>query len=209
MLGAEMNENSFYSISPIEFEKRCKAILEGYAEEEGLKEFSIIHNKHLSAHDGNYQIDIYAEFTALGVRFKVLCECKRYKNKVKRDIVSSLHGKMASLGTHKGIILSTSGFQSGAIEYAKKHGIALIQVDDYNFNHISHSSGNEVHDENDPFYYMETHMPTYVAYDCTTDADEPVKVYPTRKILRELLLIQVGMIEELYGLEINVSKDLE
>lgn len=33
-----------------------------------------------------------------------------------------------SLGAQKGILISTSNFQSGAIEYAKTHGIALIQM---------------------------------------------------------------------------------
>ena len=35
---------------------------------------------------------------------------------------------MRTTGAHKGILFSTSNFQKGALEYAKKHGIALIRI---------------------------------------------------------------------------------
>ncbi len=57
----------FYDLSPIE----------GYAEEERLKDFSIEHNKKIKVSDGKYQIDIYASFIALECEIKILCECKR------------------------------------------------------------------------------------------------------------------------------------
>ncbi len=38
----------------------------------------------------------------------------------------STHSKLQDTGVHKAMIFSTSGFQSGAIEYASKHGIATI-----------------------------------------------------------------------------------
>ena len=64
---------------PVEFEKWCTEILRGYAVERNLQDFVIKHNEKIIASDGNYQIDIYAEFTALEVKFKVLCECKKLK----------------------------------------------------------------------------------------------------------------------------------
>lgn len=39
-----------------------------------LKEFKVKHNVHLQKSDGNYQIDIYAEFEEWGVIFKILIE---------------------------------------------------------------------------------------------------------------------------------------
>ena len=35
---------------------------------------------------------------------------------------------LRAIGAQKGIVVSTSNFQSGAIDYAKAHGIALIQM---------------------------------------------------------------------------------
>lgn len=196
------------SIDPIEFEKYCLEILKGYAEEEGLKEFTIVHDEKIPADDGVYQIDIYAEFTAMRAKFKVLCECKRYNTSVSREKVAVLHQKIQSLGAQKGILLSTSDFQSGAIQYAKAHGIALIRVDDYHFEYLSHSSGKNEISEDDPFYYAERHMPPYVAYDYTASEDEPVQVYPTGSRIRALIIEMYNRVKEEYKSSISLP-DIE
>ena len=199
-----MGQDYVCSISPSEFEEYCKEILLGYAEEEKLSNFSIIHDTKLTAHDGIYQIDIFASFTAMSVEFKVLCECKQYKSRVNREKIVVLADKVKSLGAHKGILLSTSDFQSGAIQYAKKHGIALIKVEDYHFEYLSHSSGLPENDD-DPFLYAEKHLPPYVAFDYTVNGDEPRKVYPTQSMIKELLIQQNKRIKEVLGIDTNID----
>ena len=102
-------------MTPTEFERCCLDILSGYAEEEHLNGFEITHNKIIKASDGRYQIDVYAEFTAMGARFKILCECKKYKYRVGWEKVAVLHRKLDSIGAQKGILISTSDFQSTRI----------------------------------------------------------------------------------------------
>lgn len=126
-------------ITPLEFEKVCYQILDEYAHFESLKDFEIIHDEKIKADDGVYQIDVYAEFTALSVRFKVIGECKRYSRPIEREKVVALADKARSLGAHKAILMSTSGFQSGACEYAKKHGVALIQIFNDYIMHVQNS----------------------------------------------------------------------
>jgi hypothetical protein len=128
------------SISAIEFEKYCLEILNAYAEAEALKDFKILHNQKVQTNDGEYQIDIIAEFVALSVGFKVIVECKRYTRPVEREKIVVLADKVRSLGAHKGVLISTSGFQSGATEYARQHGIALLQIFDKYIMHIQNSS---------------------------------------------------------------------
>jgi hypothetical protein len=53
---------------------------------------------------------------------------KRHRNPIKRELVQVLHSKMRSVGAHKGVMFSTAHFQSGALEYAKVHGIGLVFV---------------------------------------------------------------------------------
>jgi restriction system protein len=113
-------------ITAVEFEKLIYEYLTALGSE--LKSFSAQHDVLVSPNDGDYQIDMFAEFEALGARIKVLVECKRHKNSIKRETVQVLHSKIISTGSNKGIIFTTSGYQSGAIEYAEKHGIALIAV---------------------------------------------------------------------------------
>ncbi len=191
------------SISPTQFEEYCLKILNGYAEEEKLTEFAITHNVVISATDGEYQIDVYAEFTAMGVKFKVLCECKRYSHPVSREKVAVLHDKIASIGAHKGILLSTSGFQSGAIQYAKTHGIALIHVYDHRIEHLTHSSDGSQNIEDDPFLYAERNRPPYDAFDCTSETEEPRMIYPTTSMMKRLLLEEKKLIKEKLGIDID------
>lgn len=193
-----MDRPSIFDISPTEFEKYCLDILSGFAEEEKLKDFEITHNKIIKVHDGSYQIDVYAEFTALGTNVKVLCECKRYRQSISREKVAALHQKLESIGAQKGILISTSNFQRGAIEYGKIHGIALIKVSNYHFEHLSHSSGPSINEENDPFLYAENHLPPFEAFDYTvfTDEGEPLKVYPTHAFISELNTRQYNLIKE-------------
>lgn len=115
-------------MTPVEFEKVCVKIIEAYAEEENLSNFTIIHDAKVHAYDGVYQIDALAEFTAMNCKFKVLIECKQYSHPIERKIVAELYTKIQSTGAHKGLIISTCGYQSGAVEYACAHGISLLQI---------------------------------------------------------------------------------
>lgn len=207
-----LEQNKICSISPVDFEKYCKDILLGYAEKEKLMDFSITHDVKIQANDGVYQIDLYATFRAIGVDFKVICECKRYKKRVDRDKIVILADKVKSIGAQKGILLSTSGFQSGAIRYAKQHGIALIQVFDKGCEFYSHLSGIENYEENDPFLYGEKLLSPYRAIDCTSNTDgvEGFEcVYPTRSMIYDIYAEMSQLIEKLYGMKINLPKELK
>lgn len=177
------------SISPTEFEKLCLEILKGYAEAENLSDFSIQHNVSIPADDGTYQIDIYARFIAMGVEFKIIAECKRYSTPVSREKVAVLADKVKSLGAHKGIMISTCGFQSGAFEYAKKHGIALLQVIDGSALHILNAANPETEGQKRELFLMldwYSRLPKYYAKEYTT-MDFPLKtIYPTPKIMEEI-----------------------
>ena len=201
--------NLVCSMSPTEFEKYCKEILEGYAEAEQLKDFTITHDVKLICHDGAYQIDLYATCTVLGTEIKVICECKRYKNRVSREKVSALHDKIRSLGAHKGILLSTNGFQSGAIQYAKEHGIALIRVYDNQAEFYSHSNGTNVYNESDPFLWGERLMPPYKAVNCTAQSLYARHIYPSRTMLRSIYKEMYHLMKEQYGIESPPAEEIK
>ena len=114
-------------ISPRDFESQVKEWLESVSE--SVESFSATHLEKLSGVDGEYEIDVVARFRALGgASFLVLVECKKHSNPIKRELVQALHAKQQSLGAQKGMLVSTANFQSGAKEYAQKHGIALVQI---------------------------------------------------------------------------------
>ena len=197
------NISYFYDLSPTEFEKYCLEILRGYAESENLNNFSIEHDKKIKVSDGKYQIDVYATFEALGCKIKILCECKRYKNPVNRDKVVILHKKLDSLGAHKGILMTNNRFQSGAIQYAKEHGIALIKVSTIGPEYFSHSNGLDNYSEDDPFLYGEKMLPPYRAVLVTKDSDADFVVYPTSSEIEIIYKKMIQLINEQYGENID------
>ena len=113
-------------MTPIDFEKYALQILE--SKTKGLDNVKFEHNKVVEAYDGNYQLDGYIEFEVMGVLYKTIVECKHYKYPISREIVQKVYDNLRAIGAQKGIVVSTSNFQSGAIAYAKTHGIALIQM---------------------------------------------------------------------------------
>jgi restriction system protein len=58
----------------------------------------------------------------------VLAECKDHARPVEREDVQVLADKLRAAGAQKGMLFSTNGFQKGAIDYARSHGIALIRI---------------------------------------------------------------------------------
>ena len=116
----------FIEISSVEFELLVHSYLKEIGSE--LDNFEIEHDARETSADGTYQIDIKATFEALGVRIKVLIECKHHKSPIKRETIQILKDRVQSIGAQKGILFSTSRFQSGCIEYAQQHGIALVRL---------------------------------------------------------------------------------
>ncbi|PZO14030.1 MAG: restriction endonuclease [Betaproteobacteria bacterium] len=114
------------SITPRDYELLVKGILDKAAEQ--LVDYRSEHLALLGGADGEYVIDVVATFSALGAKFVVLVECKHQARKVERQEVQVLNSKLQSLAAQKGMLFSVSGFQSGALDYAAAHGIALVEV---------------------------------------------------------------------------------
>ncbi|WP_444935245.1 restriction endonuclease [Microbulbifer sp. JMSA004] len=114
-------------LSPEEFELLVKEWFESCKGE--LSSFNATQRQIKSGYDGDYEIDVAISFEIFGgAKIDVIVECKKYKNPVGRDLIQILKDKKNSTGSHKAILITTSTFQSGAIEYAAKNGIALMEV---------------------------------------------------------------------------------
>ena len=119
---------SVLEMSPSDFEKYSLQIL--VQQVKHLNNCKVQHNKIIEVDDGSYQIDGYIEFSLMGITYKTIVECKHYKSSIPREKVQVLYDKIRACGANKGVMISTSNYQSGAIKYASKHGIALIQLTD-------------------------------------------------------------------------------
>jgi restriction system protein len=115
-------------ITPTEFEN----VVLDWLRRAAAMEKQTIDARHLAVVDGTggeYKIDVLVTFSRFaGARFIVLVECKHQRRPIEREDVMVLDAKIRDVGAHKGMLFSTSGFQSGAIEYAEAHGLATVTV---------------------------------------------------------------------------------
>lgn len=87
----------------------------------------------LTGSDGIYEIDATVRYRWAGLDFLVLVEAKLHRAPIKRETVQVLHAKVQSLAAHKGVLITTSRFQKGALDYAKAHGLGLVALSDGRF----------------------------------------------------------------------------
>ncbi|MFH1231815.1 MAG: restriction endonuclease [Planctomycetota bacterium] len=90
--------------------------------------------EHLKKYTGKsgvvYKIDLSYKFQVADTDYLTLIECKHWNQRVKRSVVSELKDKVEDIGAHKGVIVTTIGFQQGALKLAGKNGIALAKSTD-------------------------------------------------------------------------------
>lgn len=123
-------KENYTNMTPTEFEKYVLDILEQQFTNDGVENYVFEHNVTEKTYDGNYQIDGKISFSLMGVKFITIIECKKFNYPIKRDHIVTLYNRICATGANKGIFVTTSYFQSGAIQYASKHGIALISIVD-------------------------------------------------------------------------------
>jgi hypothetical protein len=75
------------------------------------------------------KIDVSFEFLIFGARILFLVECKHYNHNIEARDVEEFHSKLSDIGAHKGMVVTTVGFQDGAVKTAKGRGIALALLD--------------------------------------------------------------------------------
>ena len=132
-------KENYTEMTPTEFEQHSLSFLKSQFEAKQVENFSLKHNVKIETDDGNYQIDGEMRFIVAGVEIITLIECKKYKGPIKRTQIQVLYDNIRSIGAHKGIFITTSYYQSGALAYAKQHGIALISIVDGKYEYETRS----------------------------------------------------------------------
>src|ERR1700740_996995 len=73
----------------------------------------------------SHQIDASAELSFAGCTIRIVVECKRYRRNVEIADLLEFAARVEDIGAHKGIVVTTVGFQDGARAIAEQKGIAL------------------------------------------------------------------------------------
>ena len=77
-----------------------------------------------------HNIDVWVTFTRYGLNHRWVVECKHWKSAVPKEKVMALASVIQDVGADRGILLSESGFQSGAFQSAEKTSITLTSLED-------------------------------------------------------------------------------
>lgn len=117
-----------FELSPTDYERAVADLVR--AADHEVSDWRVEHLDSVEGVDGTYIIDVTVRFRLLGANYLTLFECKRHASPVKREDVQVLHDKLRSTGAHKGVVVAASGFQKGALVYAKAHGIACVRLVD-------------------------------------------------------------------------------
>ena len=88
-----------------------------------------------------YEIDLLYRYRLGGLEYLTIVECEHWGHKVGVDVVNQLYAIQQDVGAHKAAIVTTLGFQKGAINVASKNGIALICFVRKNPKFIAHFDG--------------------------------------------------------------------
>lgn len=73
-------------------------------------------------------IDVSFEFEIFRARILVLVECKHYNRRVEVGDVEEFYSKLSDIGAHKGMVVTTIGFQDGAVRAGLGRGMALARL---------------------------------------------------------------------------------
>jgi restriction system protein len=136
------NPDRAAEVTPEEYERQVVVWIRATGAR--LASFDVQHLRRLSGAGGEYEFDAVAELSVLeGAKITLLIECKRYSSPVEREALLSLWAKLQDVKAHKAMIFATCGFQSGALEYAAKYGIAAVTFVNGDFLYETRSLGEE------------------------------------------------------------------
>lgn len=77
-----------------------------------------------------HHFDVYYEFERAGARHKVAIECNDPQRPVDKGRIGEFGFKLADIGNTIGLVVSRSGYQSGADTLANQYGIDLLSPED-------------------------------------------------------------------------------
>lgn len=110
----------------IQYELLTKQIYEQILAGEEQRTITVLHNTSITGRSGvKHQIDVFWEFEVAGVTHRVAIECKNYASNLTLEKTRNFFGVLHDIGTYSGIMVTRTGYQSGAAVFAKYYRIAL------------------------------------------------------------------------------------
>jgi hypothetical protein len=121
--------DSTTGMSGTDYERLTRDVYEALLRSDGIDTVEVCHDTEVLGRSGcSHQIDVYWEFRLGGVLFRTAIECKRYASSLEIGRVRDFYAALADIGNIQGIIVTTTGYQSGAKKFADFYGINLLEL---------------------------------------------------------------------------------
>jgi hypothetical protein len=115
-----------FKYTPTEYEVAFVRVFEKALSDAFGRDITVQHNVKLLGSSGHeHQIDAMATVLVAGLEIRIIADCKRYSEPVSIDRILALKSRMDDTSSHKGILITTTGFQKGTLTFARSKGIAL------------------------------------------------------------------------------------
>jgi hypothetical protein len=151
-----------------------------------------------------HEVDLHYKFRIDDIEYLTIVECKHWNKSVTRAMVQQLKAVREDLRAHKARLYTNNGYQQGAIDFAKKHGIGLLKLTRKQREVYAHFDGGYATIEN--FLKLESSEEKYVI---TETCDTIGVTYPTDESLANFLRLTFSaeLCKILLGPDENIDWD--
>ncbi len=113
------------SSESVKYERFVRDVVEALLRAQGLETVKVEHDIPVQGISRSHQVDVYWEYRLGGVLHRVVINCKRYGGTVEVTDVLTMKGVIDDMPGARGVVVTTVGYQKGAVDYATTHGIGL------------------------------------------------------------------------------------
>ena len=113
-----------------QYEYLTQVIFQWIVNQSDLRNIVVRHDVTLAGkHQNSHQIDVYWRFAVAGLEYETIVETKDWNPPVDQGELIHFKGVLDDLpGQPKGIFISRSGYQQGAKDFARSHGILIYEL---------------------------------------------------------------------------------
>lgn len=123
-----MSENMINNTGA-EYELLTKVIFSALLNQDKVQNIDVKHDVVLQGRTVEHQIDVYWEFEYGGLRYVTVVQAKDWDRSVSQGELLKFKAVLDDLpGQPRGVFVARSGYQSGAEEFAEKHGIIIYEL---------------------------------------------------------------------------------
>nr|UPA60006.1 restriction endonuclease [uncultured bacterium] len=112
-----------------DYESLVESVFTQLLEQDSVKNITIEKNKILQGKTTTHEIDVYWEFIAGGIKYSTIIQAKDWNQKVPQGEILKLKAIIEDLpGQPRGVFITRTGYQQGALDVAKANGIITYEL---------------------------------------------------------------------------------